>query len=92
MSKFLYHQKPEEVKGHTRCTFAGNYNPENKVLVIGVAGNHKVDSFCKSKGRMIATGRSEKIRKALQDSGKQVVINNVSRENARNVFFQAIKD
>ena len=92
MSNFLYHQKHEKVTGHTRRSFAGNYNPDTNTLVIGISGNHQSDSFCKSKGRQIAVGKSLVQRKNLQDAGKQRIINNVTKETAREVFFNEIKD
>ena len=87
---FLYHQKPEEVTGHTRRSFAGNYDKSTNTLIIGIAGNHQSDTFCKSKGRQIAEGRASVVRKNLQESGKQIIINNVEENNVREVFFKKI--
>lgn len=89
MSKFLKHEGVNPSK-HTRHTFAGNYNESTNTLVIGIAGNHMKDPFCKKTGRKIATGRSEVIRENLQKSGKQLIINNVSKEDVRDVFFDTI--
>lgn len=89
MSKFLYHQKPSETK-HTRRSFAGNFNESTNELIIGIAGNHVSDSFNKAKGRLIATGRSEVVRQNLQEQGKQLIISNVTKEEAKDVFFKTI--
>lgn len=87
---FLKHQVPNPSK-HTRRTFAGNFNEKTNTLVIGIAGNHQSDAFCKAKGRSIATGRAAVIRPNLQASGKQIIINNVPKEDARDIFFNEIE-
>ncbi len=90
--QFLYHQKPEDLKSKrsTRHTYAGFYNPTTETLIIGVAGNHPNDSFCKSKGRQIAVGRSLVIRQNLQNNNKQFIIENVKEEQSREIFFDKI--
>jgi len=90
MAQFLKHESVNPDR-HTRHTFAGNYDEQSKTLVIGVAGNHMKDSFNKAKGRQIATGRAAVIRPNLQNSGKQIIINDVVKENARDVFFNTIE-
>lgn len=86
---FLKHQGVNPNK-HTRRTFAGNFIENENKLVIGIAGNHESDMFCKSKGRQIATGRASVIRQNLQDSGKQIILDNVSKEQARDRFFETV--
>lgn len=87
---FLYHQKPGDISGHTRRSFAGNYDKTTNTLVIGISGNHQSDTFCKSKGRQIAEGRANVVRENLQKAGKQIIINNVKEESAKDVFFKTI--
>lgn len=86
---FLKHQQPQSSK-HTRRTFAGNFIENESKLIIGIAGNHESDMFCKAKGRQIATGRATVIRQNLQDSGKQIILDNISKEQARDKFFETI--
>lgn len=89
MSNFLKHQAPHANK-HTRRTFAGNFDENNNKLIIGITGNHKSDRFERAIGREIAQDRALVEKNYLKDQGKQLIINNVTKETAKTVFFDTI--
>ena len=86
---FLKHQ-PVHANKHTRRTFAGNYNEENNKLIIGITGNHKSDRFERAIGKEISQDRSSVEKHYLQQQGKQIIINNVCKEDAKEIFFNTI--
>lgn len=90
MSNFLKHQAPHSNK-HTRRTFAGNFIENENKLIIGITGNHKNDRFVRSVGREIAQDRSLVEKNYLQQQGKQLIINNVPKEDAKEIFFNTIE-
>lgn len=86
---FLKHQQPHPNK-HTRRTFAGNFIETENKLIIGITGNHKADRFERSIGREIAVDRSQQEKHYLQAQGKQIVLPNVNKETAKELFFETI--
>jgi len=90
MGNFLFHQKPH-AKKHTRRTFAGNFISDEKKLIIGITGNHENDRFVRSIGKEIATDRASEPKNYLQQQGKQIILENITAEKAKEVFFETIK-
>lgn len=77
---------------HTRRTFAGKYDPETRILLIGIAGNHLSDAFVKSVGSEIARERVDKPSKYLQAQKKQLLIRDVAPEEVSDTFFKTIEE